>query len=71
MFFNYFIIFQSENIEKYLKPNNSENTLGLSQINFDEDVFTDENINENVEEPENEFQKMLEGDDDDFLDLEF
>lgn len=44
--------------------------MGLSQINFDEDVFTDEN--ENVEEePENEFQKMLEGDDDDFLDLVF
>lgn len=67
--FNLFI-FQSGNIEKYLKTNNSDcSTMGLSQINFDEDVFKD--VNENIEEPQDELQKMLEGDEDDFLDLNF
>lgn len=42
--------------------------MGLSQIDFDEDVFKDVNIKEPQED---EFQKMLEEDDDDFLDLEF
>lgn len=43
--------------------------MGLSQFNFDEDVFKD--LNENIKEPQNEFQNMLEGDDDDFLNLPF
>lgn len=44
--------------------------MGLSQIDFDEDVFKD--VNENIKEPqEDDFQKMLEEDDDDFLDLDF
>lgn len=43
--------------------------MGLSQIDFDEDVFKD--VNENIKVPQDELQKMLEGDDDDFLDLNF